>query len=171
MKSYEIRPAVAKDAAVLYRFGETLLGETSFFLRGPGERARSVDEMCTVIERFAALPHYLFLNAWHGGDAVGEAIAMGGDFSRNGFTATIGIGVLAAYGNRGLGRALMGRLDGFAGEQRLHRLELTVMAHNTAARTLYREVGNVEEGTKRGSLFVEGGFVSEVMMVKIFETS
>ena len=80
MKSYEIRPAVAKDAAALYCFGETLLGETSFFLRGPGERARSVDEMCTVIERFAALPHYLFLNAWHGGDAVGEAIAMGGDF-------------------------------------------------------------------------------------------
>lgn len=168
MKGYEIRPATAKDAAALYHFGETLLRETSFFLRGPGERARSVGEMRTVIERFDTLPHYLLLNAWHGREAVGEAIVMGGDFSRNENTATVGIGVLAAHGNRGLGRTLMGKLDGFAKEQRLHRLELTVMAHNTVARNLYRDTGYVEEGTKRDSLFINGAYISEIMMAKIF---
>lgn len=168
MKDYEIRPAVAKDAAALYQFGETLLGETSFFLRGPGERARSVDEMRTVIERFVMLPRYLLLNAWQGREAVGEAIAMGGDFSRNENTAIVGIGVLAAHGNRGLGRTLMGKLDNFAKEQGLHRLELTVMAHNSVARDLYRDIGYVEEGTKRDSLCIDGAYVSEVMMAKIF---
>lgn len=168
MKGYEIRPAVAKNAAALYLFGETLLRETSFFLRGPGERARSVGEMRTVIERFEAQPHYLLLNAWQGPEAVAEAIAMGGDFSRNEKTATVGIGVLAAHGNRGLGRTLMGKLDDFAREQRLHRLELTVMAHNSVARSLYRDLGYIEEGTKRDSLRIDGAYVSEVMMAKVF---
>ena len=168
VKDYEIRPAVTKDAAALYHFGETLLGETSFFLRGPGERARSVGEMRGVIERFEAQPHYLLLNAWQGPEAVAEAIAMGGDFSRNENTATVGIGVLAAHGSRGLGHALMGMLDNFARKQRLHRLELTVMAHNSVARDLYRDIGYVEEGTKRDSLRIDGAYVSEVMMAKIF---
>jgi RimJ/RimL family protein N-acetyltransferase len=168
MDGFEIRLAVPEDAAALYAFGETLLGETSFFLRGPGERARSVDEMRAVIERFDTLPHYLLLNVWQGSDAVGEAVAMGGDFTRNKFTATVGIGILAAHGARGLGQSLMRELDRFAEETGLHRLELTVMAHNTAARSLYTKMGYVEEGTKRDSMFVDGGFVSEIMMAKIF---
>ena len=49
MTDYQIRAAVPDDAAALYAFGELLLAETSFFLRGPGERARSVGEMQAVI--------------------------------------------------------------------------------------------------------------------------
>lgn len=168
MDGYEIRPAVPSDAVALYRFGETLLGETKFFLRGPGERARSVDEMRAVIERFDSLPHYLLLNAWRRGEPVGEAIAMGGDFARNRHTATVGIGILAAHSRKGLGRAMMQELDAFAAAQGLHRLELTVMAHNTAARSLYREMGYVEEGTKRDSMRIDDSYVSEIMMAKLF---
>jgi len=46
------------DAEPLFRFGEKLLSESSYFLRSPGERARSVDEMYAVIERFYETPHY-----------------------------------------------------------------------------------------------------------------
>ncbi len=168
MRDYEIRSAAPEDAAALYSFGELLLGETSYFLRGPGERARSIDEMRSVIERFSSLPHYLLLNAWQGPEAVGEAVAMGGDFTRNRFTATVGIGILGAHSARGLGRGLMEALDRFAEDRGLRRLELTVMAHNTVARSLYKKMGYVEEGTKRDSLIVDGSFVSEVMMAKVF---
>ena len=169
MGDYEIRAAVPDDAEALYRFGETLLAESSNFLRGPGERARSVGEMRSVIERFDALPHYLLLNVWDGNDAVAEAIAMGGDFKRNQYTATVGIGVLAAHGRRGLGLKLMRALEGFARESGLRRLELTVMAHNTAARALYVKMGYVTEGTKRDSMFVDGSFISEILMAKVFD--
>jgi len=168
MDDYDIRIAAPEDAEALYRFGETLLGETSFFLRGPGERARSVGEMRAVIERFAALPHYLLINAWRGSAPVGEAVAMGGDFTRNRGTATVGVGVLQAHAGRGIGRTLMAALDDFAVEKGMRRLELTVMAHNTAARALYVKSGYVEEGAKRDSLFVDGGFVNEIMMAKVF---
>lgn len=168
MDRYEIRSAEPADADALYRFGEELLGETSYFLRGPGERARSIAEMRAVIERFAAQPHYILLNAWDGAAPVAEAVAMGGDFARNKYTATVGVGVLSEHAGKGLGAALMERLDGFARDEGFRRLELTVMAHNTVARGLYEKMGYVAEGTRRDSLFVDGAFVSEIMMAKIF---
>ena len=169
MTDYQTRAAVPDDAAALYAFGELLLAETSFFLRGPGERARSVGEMQAVIERFDTLPHYLLLNAWDGRTAVAEAVAMGGDFRRNRHTAIVGIGVLSAHAGRGLGRKLMRALDDFAVANDMRRLELTVMAHNSVAHALYRKMGYVEEGTKRDSMRVDGSFVSEIMMAKIFD--
>jgi len=168
MGNYQIRAAVPEDAEALYHFGEKLLMETSNFLRGPGERARSVGEMRSVIERFDGLPHYLLLNVWAGNEAVAEAIAMGGDFKRNQYTATVGIGVLTAHSRRGLGLKLMQALESFAREAGMRRLELTVMAHNTAARALYVKMGYVTEGTKRDSMFVDGSFISEIMMSKVF---
>lgn len=168
MSEYRIRPAVPDDAEALYEFGEILLAETSFFLRGPGERARSVGEMRSVIERFDALPYYLLLNVWHGGSVVGEAVAMGGDFKRNQHTATVGIGILAAHTGQGLGRKLMRALDDFAVESGMRRLELTVMTHNPIAHALYLKMGYVEEGTKQDSLFIDGRFVSEIVMAKLF---
>ncbi len=169
MSDHDIRVAVSEDAEALYRFGEALLAETSFFLRGPGERAGSVDEMSAVIERFARLPHYLLLNAWRGADAVGEAVVIGGNFRRDRYTATVGVGVLAAHAARGVGRALMREIETFARERKLHRLELTVMAHNDRARALYAKMGYVEEGVKLDSLFVDGAYVDEVMMAKLLD--
>jgi RimJ/RimL family protein N-acetyltransferase len=164
---YTIRPAEPDDSEELFRFGEKLLAESSFFLRSPGERARSPGEMRDVIERFCELPHYLLLSAWLGDNAVGEAVVTAGDFQRNRFTATVGVGVLQAHAGRGLGAALMAQMEAFGRARRLRRLELTVMAPNTRARALYERLGYVVEGIKRDSLFVNGGFVDEILMAKI----
>lgn len=166
-EGYAMRRAVADDAPALYRFGEQLLAESSFFLRSPGERARSVDEMRAIIENFSARPHYLLLGVWQGETAVGEAVVTAGDFQRNRLSATLGVGVLQAHSGRGLGASLMREMEAFARRRRLRRLELTVMASNTRARALYGRMGYVEEGVKRDSMFVDGGFVDEVMMAKI----
>ena len=68
---YALRPAAPDDAPALFRFGELLLAESSYFLRGPGERARSVAEMRAIIDHFCAQPHYLLLSVWQGETAVG----------------------------------------------------------------------------------------------------
>ena len=155
------------DAEPLFRFGEKLLSESSYFLRSPGERARSVDEMYAIIERFYETPHYLLLSAWKGNMVVGESVVTCGDFQRNRLTATVGVGVLAAHSGCGIGAALMQEMEAFALRRRMRRLELTVMAPNTRAHALYERLGYVSEGVKRDSLFVDGGFVDEVMMAKI----
>ena len=169
MRDYDIRPAVPDDAEALYRFGDALLAESNYFLRGPGERARSVDEMRAVIERFHELPAHLLLAAWHEGEPVGEAVAIGGDFKRDRYAATIGVGVLAAHSGQGLGRALLRDVETFARNRALRRIELTVMAHNTRARALYERMGYLKEGVKRDSLFVDGAFVDEIMMAKLLD--
>ncbi len=164
---YAMRPAVPDDAPALFQFGEKLLAESSFFLRSPGERARSEAEMRAIIEHFCAQPHYLLLSVWRDSVAVAEAVVTSGDFKRNRFSATIGVGVLQAHSGRGLGASLMREMEAFAQRRQLRRLELTVMAPNMRARSLYGRMGYVEEGVKRDSMFVDGGFVDEVMMAKI----
>jgi len=168
-RGHDIRPALPGDAEPFYRFGETLLAESDYFLRGPGERARSVDEMRAVIERFHAVPADLLIGVWRDGAPVGEAVAIGGHFKRDRYTATVGVGVLAAHSGQGLGGALMREIESFARTRQLRRLELTVMAHNTRARALYDRMGYIEEGVKRDSLFVDGAFVDEILMAKLLD--
>jgi RimJ/RimL family protein N-acetyltransferase len=166
---FDIRPAVPDDAAALYRFGEALLAESSFLLRSPGERARSIEEMRAVIKRICDSPAPILLCAWHDGEAVGEAVACGGDFKRDRYTRTVGVGVLAAYAGQGIGSALMREVESFARNKKLRRLELTVMANNIRARALYSRLGYLDEGVKRDSLFVDGDFVDEIMMAKLLD--
>lgn len=168
--NYDLRAAESADAKALYHFGRTLLAETGFFLRGPSERARSVDEMRLIIDRFRELPRHLLLTAWAGNDPVGEAVVMGGKLERNRYTATVGVGVLQAHTGNGLGRKLMEGLEFFARQADLHRLELTVMSHNTRALRLYEQMDYQSEGTRRDSLYIDGAYVDEIVMSKLLET-
>lgn len=164
---YQIRVANSSDAEALLNFGTKLLSETDFFLRGPNERASSVKEMRLIIERFQELPRHLLLNAWKGESPVGEAVIMGGELKRNRYTATIGVGVLQAHVGRRLGRTLMEGLEHFALHAGIHRLELTVMTHNTRALHLYEKMDYRVEGIRRESLFINGSYVDEFSMSKL----
>ena len=162
-----LRPARPEDAQALLTFGEILFAETDFLARGPGERARSVDEMRQIIESFAHLPGHLLLNAWIDSEPVGEIAVMGGQTTRNRHAATLGLGVLRAHWRRGVGSRLLAAAEAFARTQRMHRLELTVMTHNAPALALYRGAGFEVEGTKRRSLRVSGRDIDEVLMAKL----
>ncbi|HAT34724.1 MAG TPA: N-acetyltransferase [Rhodospirillaceae bacterium] len=168
--AYKLRAAEGEDAEALYHFGRALLAETSFFLRGPSERARSVDEMRLIIERFRELPRHLLLTAWLDDAPVGEAVVMGGELERNRYTATVGVGVLQAHTGNGLGRKLMEGLEFFAHKADLHRLELTVISHNPRALRLYEQMDYQVEGTRRESLYIDGAYVDEIVMSKLLET-
>ena len=55
----------------------------------------------------------------------------------------------------------------FLRQRGLHRLELTVMVHNTAAVGLYHKLGFGIEGTRKDSLLVNGAYVDEYAMAKL----
>jgi RimJ/RimL family protein N-acetyltransferase len=46
----------------------------------------------------------------------------------------------------------------------LHRVSLTVFAHNTPAIALYEKLGFVREGRIRESVFLDGGYMDEILM-------
>jgi RimJ/RimL family protein N-acetyltransferase len=56
---------------------------------------------------------------------------------------------------------------GWAAGHGLHRLELTVMAHNYRAISLYERMGFTGEGRRRQCLIVDGQFVDELTMAAI----
>ena len=167
---YTLRSAERSDAQKLYEFGKVLLAETDFFLRGPSERACSVDEMRLIIDRFEKLPRHLLLTAWLDEEPIGEAVVMGGELKRNRYTAAVGVGVLQAHTGNGLGRKLMEGLEFFAQGAGLHRLELTVMSLNERAQRLYESMNYKTEGIRTHSLYIKGVYVDEIVMAKLLET-
>jgi ribosomal protein S18 acetylase RimI-like enzyme len=67
--------------------------------------------------------------------------------SRHGF-GEIGMAVARAWRRRGVGSALLAAAIEWARERGLHKLSLSVFAHNAAAIALYRKFGFVEEGRR-----------------------
>jgi RimJ/RimL family protein N-acetyltransferase len=75
--------------------------------------------------------------------------------------------VREASSGRGLGTSLLAELSVWAERTGLHRLELTVMAHNERALALYRRCGFEVEGTRRHSLLVDGRYVDELLLANL----
>jgi ribosomal protein S18 acetylase RimI-like enzyme len=69
------------------------------------------------------------------------------DRSRHGF-GEINIMVAREWRGRGVGSALLATAIEWARECGLHKLSLSVFAHNAAAIALYRKLGFVEEGRR-----------------------
>ena len=67
--------------------------------------------------------------------------------SEHGF-GEIGMAVALEWRSRGVGSALLAAAIEWARERGVHKLSLSVFAHNGAAITLYRKFGFVEEGRR-----------------------
>jgi ribosomal protein S18 acetylase RimI-like enzyme len=78
------------------------------------------------------------------GEIVGQIHV---DATRHGF-GEIGMAVAREWRGRGVGSALMAAAIEWARERGLHKLSLSVFAHNEAAIALYRKFGFVEEGRR-----------------------
>ncbi len=67
--------------------------------------------------------------------------------SRHGF-GEIGMAVAREWRGRGIGTMLLAAAVAGARERGLHKVSLSVFAHNAAALALYRKLGFVEEGRR-----------------------
>ncbi len=169
MSEIVYRRAGTDDTEAIYVFGRQLLSETSLMLLHPDERAKSVDDMRFVIQRFNEMPRHFLVNAWDGDICVGEALCMGGQFERNKHAGRVGVGVLASHYGKGVGKGLMQEIERVAKENDISRLDLTVMSHNERAHRLYLSLGYKYEGVNRHSLSVDGDWVDEIMMAKLLD--
>jgi len=84
------------------------------------------------------------LVAVDGGEIIGSLHI---DASQHGF-GEIGMAVSREWRGRGVGSALLAAAIEWARERNLHKLSLSVFAHNAAAIALYRKFGFVEEGRR-----------------------
>jgi RimJ/RimL family protein N-acetyltransferase len=96
------------------------------------------------------------------GDLAGEALLWGIDLHNR--SAHIGISLRPAFRGRGLGTDTVRVLCryGFA-IRGLHRLQLETLADNEAMIRVARQAGFAREGIRRGSEWVDGAFLDEVV--------
>jgi RimJ/RimL family protein N-acetyltransferase len=162
-----IRIARPYDAAALLDLKRQLDTETAFMMYEPGERDSSVQDLARDLAVVARSPNSVVLVAELGGQLAGYVELTGGSFRRSRATAYVVIGVLARAAGRGIGAGLLKQAMDWAAAHGLHRLELTVMAHNTRAIALYERMGFTVEGRRAECLLVDGQFIDELTMAAI----
>lgn len=166
-----IREIAIGDAEKFLKLCKRLDEETTFMLLEPGERSTTKEQQEDRIRTILGNQNQMIFVAEVEGDLVGYIAGLGGSYRRNRHKADIVIGILQADTGRGLGLHLFQTLETWAQEQGLHKLELTVMAHNERAIGLYRKMGFRVEGISVDSLLVDGRFVDELDMAKILNPS
>lgn len=98
---------------------------------------------------------------------MGYLSAEKGSLNRIAHSAYIVVGILSEYRGKGIGTEFFRRLDIWAEEMKVSRLELTVICENSVAKHLYEKNGFEIEGIKRKSVLVDGKYLDEFYMVKI----
>lgn len=138
--------------------------ETKFMMFEPDER--QFDE--NLITSYLTNKDDLFIGAFSEHEIVGFLSAKRGSFRRIRHSAYIVIGIRQGFQRQGIGSKLFDKLDEWARKNQLKRLELTVEVSNTPAINLYEKQGFSIEGVKRKTMLVDGEFVDEYMMAKLY---
>lgn len=72
------------------------------------------------------------------------------------------------YINKGIGNKLFCESDKWARENNIKRLELSVICTNVIAKHLYEKNGFVIEGVKKNAMIIDGEYVDEFYMAKLY---
>lgn len=140
--------------------------ETTYMLYEPGERKKDLDRMKSVIQ--AAADGNAFLQtAVCNGETVGYLYASREQLTRVRHIAYIVIGIRDGFKRQGIGTEFFQRMEAWAREKGIIRLELTVQCANILGIQLYEKQGFVIEGTKKKAMLVGGEYIDEYYMAKI----
>lgn len=159
-----LRIAGPDDAAALMKLKQSLDEQTSFMLLEPDERDTSIQTLARHLEEVSRSENSVVIVADRLGHLVGYVELIGGRFRRDRFTTHVVIGVLTEASGAGIGTGLLEEAKRWATARGLHRMELTVMAHNHRAIALYERMGFVHEGRRVECLLIDGKFLDELNM-------
>ncbi|MFN2747298.1 GNAT family N-acetyltransferase [Bacillus sp. z60-18] len=162
----EIRKINISDAEQFLKLCQTLDEESEFMMYEPGERLTTIERQREQIRSMLAGSSQILV-ASAGGSLIGHITAVRGQANRTRHRAHIVIGIRKAYRGQGIGTHLFLALEKWACEEKLHRLELTVMSHNQTAVKLYQKIGFSIEGTRKHAMMVNGTYVDEYFMAKL----
>ena len=162
-----IRRAKLEDANNLLSMLSALDKETKYMLLEPDERDNDVSRVQGMIQE-SINGSNLLLVAEEENNIVGFLSAERGMLKRIKHTAYIVVGIRGVHRGKGIGTNFFSELDLWAKENLITRLELTVMCPNIVAKHLYENNGFQVEGIKKRSMLVDGEYVDEFYMAKLY---
>ncbi|MGN8656323.1 GNAT family N-acetyltransferase [Blautia obeum] len=146
----EYRTLSVDEAEQFWSLMNQLDYETKYMLYEPGERTKNLSEIESII-RDSVEGHDFLLVAETDNKLIGYISAQKGRMNRIAHSAYIVVGILTDYRGKGIGTKFFKRLNVWAEENNVVRLELTVICENEAAKHLYTNSDFEIEGMKRKS--------------------
>ena len=164
-----VREINVSDAENLVNLIREVEEESEFMLMEAGERQLTTEQQRIRIENMKKSENSTIFVVEKGNNLVGYLVVMGGTARRTKHAVYIVIGILKDYRGQGIGTKLFVRLEEWARNRGIHRLELTTVTKNEPGVALYKKMGFEIEGTKRDSLFIDGEYVDEYYMSKLLD--
>ncbi|GAX47549.1 GNAT family N-acetyltransferase [Pseudolactococcus reticulitermitis] len=158
------------EAQLFWNLMNDLDHETKFMMYEPGERTSTPSDIKAIedlIQSASNNKNYLLV-AEVNHQIIGYILALRGTPKRIQHTAYIVTGIKKDYQGKGVGKTCFTYLDNWAKENGIKRLELTVISTNVVAKRLYESKDFVVEGVKKKAMRIDGEYVDEFYMAKIF---
>ena len=162
-----IRRCEINDADNMLKMLLELDKETEYMLFEADERPNDINRVKAMINQ-SINGDNLLLIATEDDNIIGFLSAQRGILRKIKHTAYIVVGIREKFRGKGIGKKLFCDLDLWAKENNISRLELTVMCPNSIAKQLYEKSGFEVEGTKRNAIFMNGKYIDEYYMSKIY---
>lgn len=164
----KIRKCEINDADNMLKMLLELDKETEYMLFEADERPNDINRVKAMINQ-SVNGDNLLLIATKDDNIIGFLSAQRGILRKIKHTAYIVVGIREKFRGKGIGKRLFCDLDLWAKENNISRLELTVMCPNSIAKQLYEKNGFEVEGTKRNAIFMNGKYIDEYYMSKIYK--
>ena len=133
----------------------------------PGERPTDINALKNAIKK-SINDNNLFLVVTYKENIVGFLSIQRGEYRRIRHTGYLVVGIREKYRGMGIGNALFSKIDTWAMENNITRLELTVICSNTIAKHLYEKNGFIVEGIKKKAMIIDDKYVDVFSMAKIY---
>ena len=160
-----IRDCRIGDEDGLYEAERTVVDEGPFMLTEPDE-LKGPSDIRLRLEKGLDPKRELMLVAQVGKTMVGQLRATRHAKRRDTHSARFGLFIIPRFRRLGIATNMMERLEEWAGENGVIRLELTVFDDNVPATELYKKMGFTEYGSVEKRFLVEGRLVGELFMGK-----
>lgn len=162
-----IREIKLEDAEKFLNMLKQLDKETKYMLYEEDERNCTIQDMKERLSKREDNTKHITFIVEDNGDIIGFLSAYRGLVNRIKHSAYIVIGMLEPYRGKGIGMALIEKLFKWARNNKIIRLELTVVKDNRYAVNLYKKMGFKVEGIREKAMIVDGKYVDEYYMGKI----
>jgi RimJ/RimL family protein N-acetyltransferase len=162
-----VREITPDDTAAYWELRQQIDRETEFLRFEADNYLQTTQRVRGRIELMLATGNQTIFVAEDADQLIGFLWAAGGLYRVNRHRVHLILGVRQAYCRQGIGTRLLLACEEWAREQRLQRLELSVMAHNFPALALYGKQGFKIEGTAPYALCIDGNYIDLHYMSKV----
>lgn len=161
------RSPYIEEAKEMLEYLKTCSEETHFILRYPEECTETIEEEARFLKSINDSEYSMMMVAEIDGKIAGNCQLNIYRRMKVRHRASIGIGIIKKYWNKGIGTLMFEELEKYARQNGCTQLELEVIEGNTRAIALYEKQGfRIFGERKKGVILKDGTALSEFLMAK-----